>query len=86
MQTNLAVVALPNVQKTIRAIDVPGHPRIRDQFNDYLPEAKAIAFVVDSGTISRNGAAVAEYVSFMTPIFLTPLTLVQDISIISYTP
>lgn len=62
MQTNLAVVALPNVRKTIRAIDVPGHPRIRDQFKDYLPEAKAVAFIVDASTVSRNGAAVAELV------------------------
>lgn len=60
MQTNLAEVTLPNAQKTIRTIDVPGHPRIRDQFKDYLPEAKAVAFVVDASTVSRNGAAVAE--------------------------
>ena len=62
MQTNAALAVLPNIQKTVRLIDVPGHPRIRDQFQEYLPHSKAIAFVVDSSTISRNGPAVAEYV------------------------
>lgn len=62
MQTNAALVALPSAHKALRLIDVPGHPRIRDQFQEYLPHSKAIAFVVDSSTISRNGPAVAEYV------------------------
>lgn len=48
--------------KTLRVIDVPGHPRIRDQFREHLKDAKAIAFVVDCSTISRNGSVVAEYV------------------------
>ena len=48
--------------KTLRVIDVPGHPRIRDQFREHLKEAKAVAFVVDCSTISRNGSVVAEYV------------------------
>ncbi|RDX56506.1 P-loop containing nucleoside triphosphate hydrolase protein [Lentinus brumalis] len=61
MQTNAALMALPQAHKTLRLIDVPGHPRIRDQFREYLPHAKAVAFVVDSSTISRNGAAVAEH-------------------------
>jgi signal recognition particle receptor subunit beta len=55
------MVALPS--KKIRVLDVPGHPRVRDQFRDHLKHAKAIAFVVDASTISRNGAAVAEYVT-----------------------
>ena len=62
MQTNAALMTLSQDRKTLRLIDVPGHPRIRDQFQEYLPHAKAVAFVVDSSTISRNGAAVAEYV------------------------
>jgi|ERR1700722_337565 len=61
LQTNLSVVGLPN-GKTIRIIDVPGHPRVRDQFGEHLSVAKAVAFVVDSSTVSRNGASVAEYV------------------------
>jgi signal recognition particle receptor subunit beta len=49
-----------SVKKTIRVVDVPGHPRVRDQFREHLDDAKAIVFVVDSSTISRNGPAVAE--------------------------
>ena len=47
-----------------RLVDVPGHPRIRAQFSEYINKAKAIVFVVDSSTITRNGPAVAEFVSF----------------------
>ncbi|KAL7283595.1 hypothetical protein ACG7TL_003030 [Trametes sanguinea] len=61
MQTNAALVALPSSRKAIRVIDVPGHPRIRGQFQEHMSEAKALAFVVDSSTVSRNGAAVAEH-------------------------
>ncbi|GBE82108.1 P-loop containing nucleoside triphosphate hydrolase protein [Sparassis crispa] len=61
MQTNSAVTTLPVSHKALRVIDVPGHPRLRDQFQEYLPEAKAVAFVVDASTISRTGPAVAEH-------------------------
>ncbi|KAI0362396.1 P-loop containing nucleoside triphosphate hydrolase protein [Trametes cingulata] len=61
MQTNAALVALPSTHRTLRVIDVPGHPRIRGQFQEHLPHAKGIAFVVDASTVSRNGAAVAEH-------------------------
>ncbi|KAI0647312.1 signal recognition particle receptor beta subunit-domain-containing protein [Trametes meyenii] len=61
MQTNTSLVALPLSHKTLRLIDVPGHPRIRGQIQDHLPNAKGIAFVVDASTVSRNGAAVAEH-------------------------
>ena len=61
IQTNFSLVPLPN--KTIRVIDVPGHPRVRNQFRDHLNDASAIAFVVDASTISRNGAVIAEYVA-----------------------
>ncbi|KAG6376471.1 hypothetical protein JVT61DRAFT_2464 [Boletus reticuloceps] len=47
--------------KTLRVIDVPGHPRIRDQFREHLKDAKVVAFVVDCSTISRNGSVVAEH-------------------------
>ncbi|KAI0372913.1 P-loop containing nucleoside triphosphate hydrolase protein [Pilatotrama ljubarskyi] len=61
MQTNAALVALPSTHRILRVIDVPGHPRIRDQFQEHLPQAKGIAFIVDASTVSRNGAAVAEH-------------------------
>ena len=41
-------------------IDVPGHPRLRDQFQEHMVDTKAIAFVVDSSTVSRNAPVVAE--------------------------
>lgn len=61
IQTNSAVVALPSSHKTLRLIDVPGHPRLRDQFLEHLPEAKAVAFIIDASTISRMGPVVAEH-------------------------
>ncbi|EKM55187.1 uncharacterized protein PHACADRAFT_255640 [Phanerochaete carnosa HHB-10118-sp] len=61
MQTNMANISLPPSNKALRIIDVPGHPRIRDQFREYMSDAKAVAFVVDASTISRNGAAVADH-------------------------
>ncbi|GJE90776.1 P-loop containing nucleoside triphosphate hydrolase protein [Phanerochaete sordida] len=61
MQTNMANVSLPPSNKSLRIIDVPGHPRIRDQFREYMSDAKAVAFVVDASTVSRNGSAVAEH-------------------------
>ncbi|KAF9246171.1 signal recognition particle receptor beta subunit-domain-containing protein [Melanogaster broomeanus] len=60
LQTNSTQVVLSPTQ-TLRVIDVPGHPRIRDQFREHLADAKAIAFVVDSSTISRNAPVVAEH-------------------------
>lgn len=60
LQTNQSIVSLAPQGKSIRALDVPGHPRVRDQYKDFLPDAGAIAFVIDVSTISRNGAAVAE--------------------------
>jgi len=61
LQTNSTIVAL-SASKTLRVVDVPGHPRIRDQFRDHIGVAKAVVFVVDASTISRNGQAIAEYV------------------------
>ncbi|KAJ7685356.1 signal recognition particle receptor beta subunit-domain-containing protein [Mycena polygramma] len=61
LQTNASAVALPANKKTLTVVDIPGHPRIRDQVNEYIVDSKAIAFVVDASTVSRNGAAVAEH-------------------------
>ena len=60
LQTNTSVVSLSGTSKSVLAVDVPGHPRIRDQFHEHLPDAKAVAFIVDASTISRSGPAVAE--------------------------
>ena len=48
-------------KKQLQLVDVPGHPRLRDTFKTYIPDAKAIVFVVDASTIARNGRDVAEY-------------------------
>lgn len=58
MQSNSAVV--PLAQKTLRIIDIPGHPRIRDQFREHMQDARGIVFVVDASTVARAGPAVAE--------------------------
>jgi len=81
LQTNSSIVALSE-KKTIRVVDIPGHPRIRDQFREHIDDAKAIVFVVDTSTISRNGAAVAEHLHYIfhavtsLPPSQTPPTLV----------
>jgi signal recognition particle receptor subunit beta len=46
--------------RTLRLVDIPGHPRLRDQFTNHLADTSGVVFVVDSATVSRNGAAVAE--------------------------
>ncbi|KAF7323164.1 hypothetical protein HMN09_00096800 [Mycena chlorophos] len=61
LQTNSSVIALAGAKKTVAVVDIPGHPRLRNQLNEHVSDAKAIAFVVDSSTISRNGPAVAEH-------------------------
>ncbi|EKM82434.1 hypothetical protein AGABI1DRAFT_111060 [Agaricus bisporus var. burnettii JB137-S8] len=60
MQTNSSVYSISS-NKSFLVVDIPGHPRIRTQVQEHLSSAKAIAFVVDASTISRNGAAVAEH-------------------------
>ncbi|KAH9997324.1 signal recognition particle receptor beta subunit-domain-containing protein [Russula vinacea] len=59
LQTNTCVFSLNKKATTL--VDVPGHPRIRDQFREHLAAAKAIVFVVDTSSVSRNGPIVAEH-------------------------
>ncbi|KAL0578687.1 hypothetical protein V5O48_003307 [Marasmius crinis-equi] len=61
LQTNVSLMSVAGKKNPVKVVDVPGHPRIRDQFRDYLSEAKGIVFVADSNLVSRNGAAVAEH-------------------------
>lgn len=68
LQPNVAVYSFPQSKKTIRLVDIPGHPRLRDQFQNHITNAKAIAFVVDANSISRNGAAIAELVDLTLPV------------------
>jgi len=83
LQTNSSLIILPNMKQPVQAVDIPGHPRIRVQYRDHFDDAKAVVFVVDASTVSRNGAAVAEYLhqilhSFMSipPSRSTPALIV----------
>lgn len=61
LQPNTSILPLAS-GKTLKLVDIPGHPRIRDQFREHIPETIAIVFVVDASTIARNGPTVAECV------------------------
>ncbi|KAK0483710.1 P-loop containing nucleoside triphosphate hydrolase protein [Armillaria novae-zelandiae] len=61
LQTNTSSIDQPPFNKPVVIVDIPGHPKMRDQFKDHMKEAIVIAFVVDTSTVSRNGAAVAEH-------------------------
>jgi signal recognition particle receptor subunit beta len=69
LQTNSSLISVPSSNKTLRIVDIPGHPRVRDQFREHLPDAKAVIFVVDSSTVSRNGAVVAEHLHHILHAF-----------------
>ncbi|KAG2157261.1 signal recognition particle receptor beta subunit-domain-containing protein [Suillus clintonianus] len=82
LQVNTCLVPLSPVG-TLPVVDVPGHPRIRDQFQEYLGNARAVAFVVDASTISRNGSTVAEHlhhvlhaITSLPPSHLAPALLI----------
>ncbi|KAK7467342.1 hypothetical protein VKT23_004399 [Stygiomarasmius scandens] len=61
LQTNSSLVPRSGSKQPFRIVDIPGHPRIRDQFKEFVPDAKALVFVVDANTISRNASTVAEH-------------------------
>ncbi|KAG9001570.1 hypothetical protein FRB94_004661 [Tulasnella sp. JGI-2019a] len=67
LQANGAQILLPFEDPSspnataLRVVDVPGHPRLRAKFSEYMDDTRAIVFVVDAGTVARNGAAVAEH-------------------------
>jgi signal recognition particle receptor subunit beta len=65
IQTNASTFTIKNETSstTLNLIDIPGHPRIRNQFKEHLKNACAVVFVVDAATVSRTGSTVAEYVS-----------------------
>jgi len=71
LQTNASLVTFPGTKKTLRVVDVPGHPRIRHQYREHFSEANAVVFVVDSSTVSRNGAAVAEHLHQILHTFMS---------------
>ncbi|KIJ41285.1 hypothetical protein M422DRAFT_172657, partial [Sphaerobolus stellatus SS14] len=89
LQSNVSVVTLPSSGKhhrTAKLIDIPGHPRIRDQFKDHLSDAKAVIFVVDASAVARNGASIAEYLHhiFHAITTLPPSQTVPPIVILAH--
>ena len=61
LQTNVSPLQLSATKGSfLRLIDIPGHPRLRDDFKEHVTDAKALVFVVDASTIARNAAFVAE--------------------------
>ncbi|KAI9638565.1 signal recognition particle receptor beta subunit-domain-containing protein [Dioszegia hungarica] len=44
----------------IRLVDIPGHPRLRDEVKRNLKTASAVVFVVDIQALLRNAGAIAE--------------------------
>ena len=67
-------------------MDVPGHPRIREQFREHLADAKAIVFVVDASNVSRNGPIVAEYVGCFTAYMCERTTDGFDLKALAQNP
>jgi signal recognition particle receptor subunit beta len=41
-------------------VDVAGHPRVRHQFEGFMPRARGIVFVLDSVEFSSQKSEVAE--------------------------
>ncbi|THU85639.1 hypothetical protein K435DRAFT_685178 [Dendrothele bispora CBS 962.96] len=73
LQTNSSIVPRSAPKQPFGLIDIPGHPRIREQFKEFVPDAKALVFVVDANTVSRNGSVVAEHLhSVMNAIVSLP--------------
>ncbi|KAI8377774.1 uncharacterized protein BYT42DRAFT_571637 [Radiomyces spectabilis] len=59
MKENQGSITLDN--KTFDLVDMPGHERVRYQYADFLPVTRAVVYVVDSTSVSRNIRAVGEY-------------------------
>ncbi|KAF9974059.1 hypothetical protein BGZ65_008928 [Modicella reniformis] len=45
----------------VHIVDIPGHERLRFKFSEFMPIARAVVFVVDSSTVSRQTRLLAEY-------------------------
>ncbi|KAG7447990.1 uncharacterized protein BT62DRAFT_747336 [Guyanagaster necrorhizus] len=61
LQANASSVKSPSFNYPVVIVDIPGHPKMRDQFKEHMKGTIVIAFVVDASTVSRNAAAVAEH-------------------------
>ncbi|KAF9197478.1 hypothetical protein BGZ49_002056 [Haplosporangium sp. Z 27] len=61
IKENETDIALIEGQKPIHLVDIPGHERLRFKFSEFMPIARAVVFVVDSSTVSRQTRLLAEY-------------------------
>nr|CAG4638696.1 EOG090X0C7N [Cyclestheria hislopi] len=61
MQENTGDMAIQN-KGSLKIIDIPGHERVRQRYLDtYKASARAVIFVIDSLTFSKDIRDVAEY-------------------------
>lgn len=56
----------PDRTKQVRLVDLPGHPRLRDEVKKHLPSCSGVVFVVDVVGVVRTAGQVAEYVPVPT--------------------
>ncbi|KAF8928363.1 hypothetical protein BGZ58_009701 [Dissophora ornata] len=61
MKENEANLVLTEGKAPIHIVDIPGHERLRFKFSEFMPIARAVVFVVDSSTASRQIRFLAEY-------------------------
>lgn len=65
MQSNESIIRLRNDKPNahpVKVIDIPGHPRLRREFDKLASHARGIVFVVDSVDFMPKKTEVAEYV------------------------
>nr|GMD17497.1 signal recognition particle receptor subunit beta-like [Ipomoea batatas] len=66
MEPNEGTFILPSERakrkiKPVHVVDVPGHSRLRQKLEEFLPQAAAIVFVVDAVEFLPNCCAASEY-------------------------
>jgi len=77
IKANTGEYAIPEKNKNLKVVDLPGHERIRGQMLDEFKSlARGIVFVIDSGTLQKEVKEVAEYL----------YTLLSDRTIASNAP
>ncbi|KAF9897294.1 hypothetical protein BX616_005851 [Lobosporangium transversale] len=60
IKENEADAVLIDGKTPAHIVDIPGHERLRFKFSEFMPIARAVVFVVDSSTASRQTRLLAE--------------------------
>jgi len=77
IKANFGNYTVPEKNKSLKVVDLPGHERIRGQLLDEFKDtARGIVFVVDSGSLQKEVKEVAEYL----------YTLLSDPTISTHAP